>query len=79
MVRLDTNNWYRLEGYIVPVDEYNYSTPITNLNGLDIWYTNVEVQLQNPSVGNFIHGVNYKTRKFSDYGFNTIEEINANF
>lgn len=79
MVRLDTNNWYRLEGYIVPVDEYNYSTPITNLNGLDIWYTNVEVQLQNPSVGNFIHGVNYKTRKFSDYGFKTIEEINANF
>ena len=79
MVRLDTNNWYRLEGYIVPVDEYNYSTPITNLNGLDIWYTNVEVQLQNPSVVNFIHGVNYKTRKFSDYGFKTIEEINANF
>jgi hypothetical protein len=79
MVRLDTNNWYRLEGYIVPTTEYNYSTPITNLNGLDIWYTNVEVQLQNPSVGDFIHGVNYKTRKFSDFGFKTIEEINANF
>lgn len=79
MVRLDTNNWYRLEGYIVPTNEYNYSTPITNLNGLDIWYTNVEVQLQNPTVGNFIHGIKYKTRKFSDFGFKTIEEINANY
>ena len=79
MVRLDTNNWYRLEGYIVPTDEYNYSTPITNLSGLDIWYTNVEVQLQNPTIDNFVHGVNYKTRTFSDFGFRTIEEINANF
>lgn len=79
MVRIDTNNWYRLEGYIVPTTEYNYSIPITNLNGFDIWYTNVEVQLQNPSIGNFIHGVNYKTRKFSDYGLKTIEEINNNF
>lgn len=79
MVRIDTNNWYRLEGYIVPTDEYNYSTPITNLDGLDIWYTNVEVQLQNPSIGNFVHGVKYKTRTFSDFGFSTIEEINANF
>ena len=79
MVRIDTNNWYRLEGYIVPTTEYNYSTPITNLSGLDIWYTNVEVQLQNPSVSNFIHGVKYKTRRFSDFGFKTIEEINANF
>lgn len=79
MVRLDTSNWYRLEGYIVPTNEYNYQSPITNLTGLDIWYTNVEVQLQNPSVGNFVHGVNYKTMKFSELGYTTIEEINANF
>lgn len=78
MIRLDSNNWYRLEGYILPVDEYNYSTPINNLNGYDIWYTNVEVQLQNPSIDNFIHGIKYKTKKFSDYGFKTIEEISAN-
>ena len=79
MVRIDAKNWYRLEGYIVPVEEYKYSTPITNLNGIDIWYTNVEVQLQNPNINNFIHGVNYKTRKFSDFGLKTIEEINENF
>ena len=79
MVRLDSNNWYRLEGFIVPKDEYNYSTPITNLNGYDIWYSNVEVQLQNPTVNNFVHGVRYKTKKFSDFGLKTIEEINANF
>ena len=79
MTRVDVDNWYKLEGYIVPTSEYNYSTPITNLSGLDIWYTNVEVQLQNPTVNNYVHGVNYKTRKFSDYGFTTIEEINANF
>lgn len=79
MVRLDTNNWYRLEGYIVPIEKYDYSTPITNLNGIDIWYTNVEVQLQNPSVDNFVHGINYKIRKFSDFGLKTIEEINNKF
>ncbi len=79
MVRLDNNNWYRLEGYILPTTEYNYSTPIDNLKTFDIWYTNIEVQLQNPSINNFVHGVNYKTRKFSDFGLKTIEEINANF
>lgn len=79
MVRVDTANWYRLEGYIVPTDEYNYSTPVTNLNGYDIWYTNVEVQFQNPNVNDFIHGVNYKIRKFSEFGLNTIEDINSKF
>lgn len=75
MIKIDANNWYKLEGYILPEDEYNF----TNLDGIDIWYTNVEVQLQNPNINDFIHGVNYKTRKFSDFGLNTIEEINANF
>lgn len=79
MVKIDTNNWYRLEGYIVPTSEYNYSISIANLTGLDIWYTNVEVQLQNPNTSNFIHGVKYKTMRFSDLGYNTIEEISTNF
>lgn len=79
MIRLDINNWYKLEGYIVPTAEYNYTTPITNLTGQDIWYTNVEVQLQNPTIGNYIHGVNYKTMTFADLGYTTIEAINANF
>lgn len=79
MVRLDINNWYRLEGYIVPVSEYNYTTDVNNIASLDIWYTNVEVQLQNPTVGNFIHGVNYKTMTFEEMGLTTIEEISANF
>jgi len=79
MVRVDSQNWYRLEGYIVPTDEYNYSTPVTNLNGIDIWYTNVELQFQNPTTDDYIHGVNYKIRKFSDYGLKTIEQINTNF
>lgn len=79
MIRVDSKNWYRLEGYVVPTNEYNYSTPVTNLDGIDIWYTNVELQFQNPTTDDYIHGVNYKIRKFSDYGLNTIEEINANF
>lgn len=79
MVKVDNQNWYRLEGYIVPTNEYNYSTPVTNLNGIDIWYTNVELQFQNPTTDDYIHGVNYKIRKFSDYGLTTIEQINANF
>ena len=77
MVKLDSNNWYRLEGLIVPKDDY--STPIVNLNKYDIWYSNVEVQLQNPTINNFIHGVKYKTKKFSDYGLKTVKQIDDNF
>lgn len=79
MVRQDINNWYRLEGLIIPPEEYEYSTPIDNIKTFDIWYSNVEVQLQNPTIGTHINGVIYKTRKFSDYGLKTIEEINANY
>lgn len=79
MIRVDSKNWYRLEGYVVPPNEYNYSAPVTNLDGIDIWYTNVELQFQNPTTDDYIHGVNYKIRKFSDYGLNTIEQINASF
>ena len=79
-IRLDPSNWYRLEGCILPTSEYNYSSSnISALSGYDIWYTNVEIRLQNPSSTNYVHGVNYKTRKFSDYGFTTIDEIADNF
>lgn len=79
-IRLDPNNWYRLEGCILPTSEYNYSSSnISVLNGYDIWYTNVEVKLQNPSSTNYVHGVNYKTRTFAEYGFKTINEIADNF
>lgn len=79
MVKVDVDNWYRLEGYIVPKNEYDYKVPIVNLSNYDIWYTNVEVRFQNPTIGTFVRGINYKIRKFSDYGYKTIEEINSNF
>jgi hypothetical protein len=79
-IRLDPNNWYRLEGCILPTNEYNYSSSnISILKEYDIWYTNVEIRLQNPSSTHYIHGVNYKTRTFAEYGFKTIDEIADNF
>lgn len=79
-VRLDPNNWYRLEGCILPTSEYNYSSSnISVLSGYDIWYTNIEIRFQNPSSQNYVHGVNYKTRTFAEYGFTTIDEIADNF
>ena len=79
-IRLDPNNWYRLEGCILPTSEYNYSSSnISALSRYDIWYTNVEIRFQNPSSEHYIHGVNYKTRTFSEYGFTTIDEIADNF
>ena len=75
-IRLDPNNWYRLEGCILPISEYNYSSSnISVLSGYDIWYTNVEIRFQNPSSENYVHGVNYKTRTFAEYGITTIDEI----
>lgn len=79
-IRLDPENWYRLEGCILPTSEYNYSSSnISVLSGYDIWYTNVEIRMQNPTSENYVHGVNYKTRTFSEYGFTTIDEIADNF
>lgn len=79
-IKLDPNNWYRLEGCILPTSEYNYSSSnISILNKYDIWYTNVEIRFQNPLSENYVHGVNYKTRTFSEYGFTTINEIADNF
>ena len=79
-IRLDPNNWYRLEGCILPISEYNYSSSnISVLSGYDIWYTNVEIRFQNPSSENYVHGVNYKTRTFAEYGITTIDEIADNF
>ena len=73
---LGSNNWYRLEGYVLAKEEYRYSKPIPNLASYDIWYTKVEVQFQNPTIANFVHGVNYKVRTFKSYGCNTITDIN---
>lgn len=76
--KIDSNKWYRLEGFILPKNKYNYSGSVTSLDSLKegcIWYTKVEVQFQNPSVANFVHGVNYKVREFEDYGCATIVQI----
>ena len=73
---LGSNNWYRLEGYVLSKDEYRYSPLPTNLDDYDIWYTKVEVQFQNPTIANFVHGVSYKVRTFKSYGCNTISDIN---
>ena len=79
-IRIDPSNWYRLEGKILPLSEYGkYTEDISSLAGHDIWYTNVEVRLQNADSVNYVHGVNYKLRTFEQYGHTSIEEIAANF
>ena len=79
-IRLDPNNWYRLEGCILPKSEYNYSSSnMSILNQYDIWYTNVEIRLQNPTSTNYVRGVNYKTRTFAEYGLTNINQIADNF
>lgn len=79
-IKIDPSNWYRLEGKILPLSEYGkYTSDISSLSGQDIWYTNVELRLQNASSTDYVHGVNYKLRNFEAYGASTIEEIAADY
>lgn len=77
MVIFTPNNWVRQEGLILPVADYNYSSSVSGIGSTPIWYTDVAIKMQN--VQNYVHGVHYKMMTFSELGYNSIEEIAANF
>ena len=72
-----TIGWCRVEGMPIPDLEKEYGT-FTNLpSGQKVFYGTPEIQINNPI--SIVNGCVYKIVPFTEFGYNTILEVDANF
>lgn len=72
-----TIGWCRVEGMPIPDLEKEYGT-FTNLpSGQKIFYGTPEIQINNPI--SIVNGCVYKIVPLTEFGYNTILEVDANF
>lgn len=72
-----TIGWCRVEGMPIPDLEKEYGT-FTNLpSGQKVFYGTPEIQINNPI--SIVNGCVYKIVPLTEFGYNTILEVDANF
>lgn len=74
---LFTDGWVRIEGNVIPDLNSQYGSFSHLSPGIKIFYGQPEIQLFNKT--NAIHGVVYKVVPLSEFGYNTIQEIDSNY